>query len=146
MEALFWASAAFLLYVLLLYPGMMALLGRRRMDWYDDAVVPALAALCGSSPIRLVLNVTGVLPEVAVELPCRVSGAEVRPLPQPPLPAGPAALFARVTAYERAVLRLPALPRVDDLAEVNVLHPLVPDEACAVRLARRMAARLPVPA
>jgi alpha-galactosidase/6-phospho-beta-glucosidase family protein len=127
-------------------PAMTAasdLLGRRRMTWYDDGVVPALAALAGQGSADLVLNVTGVLPEIAVELPCRVSGADLRPLPQPPLPAGPAALLARVAAYERAVLRLPPRPGIEALAEVSALHPLVPDEGCALRLARRMAARLP---
>src|SRR5436305_4071994 len=52
------------------------------MTWYDDGVVPALAALAGQGSADLVLNVTGVLPGIAVELPCRVDGTTVRPLPQ----------------------------------------------------------------
>lgn len=126
------------------------LLGRRRMNWYEDGVVPALAAACGGGRegngdgAELVLNVTGVEPGgIAVELPCRLAPdggrATVTPRPQPPLPDGPAALFRRTAAYERAALELPDVPRVDDLAEVLAAHPLVADEALAIRLARRVA-------
>jgi 6-phospho-beta-glucosidase len=123
------------------------LLGRRRMNWYEDGVVPALEAVCGGAPrgsgdgVELVLNVTSVEPGgIAVELPCRLSaGGAVAPRPQPPLPDGPAALFRRTAAYERAALALPDAPRVEDLARVLAAHPLVADEAQAARLARRLA-------
>jgi 6-phospho-beta-glucosidase len=122
-----------------------ALLAQRRMDWYDEAVVPAVVAWCGNEPVELVLNVTGVEPEVAVELPCRVAHGEITPRPQPALPEGPRSLFRRLAGYERAALALPSTPTLDRLAEVLGLHPLVPDGSTAVRLGRRILARLGVP-
>lgn len=119
------------------------LLARRRMNWYEDGVVPALEALCGEEAgTELVLNLTGVEPGgIAVELPCRLSRDGVAtPRPQPPLPGGPAELFRRTAAYERAAVGLPDAPRIGDLAEVLSSHPLVADEARAVRLARRIVA------
>ena len=50
------------------------LLGQRRMNWYEEAVVPMLHVLLGGGERELVLNVTGVEPEIAVELPCMVRG------------------------------------------------------------------------
>ena len=90
----------------------------------------------------MVLNVTGVEPGgIAVELPCRLSDdGAATPRPQPALPEGPAALFRQTAAYERAALGLPDAPRIEHLAEVLAAHPLVTDEALAVRLARRIAA------
>ena len=119
-----------------------ALLTRRRMDWYDEAVVPAMEAWCGNEPLELVLNVTGVTAEVAVELPCRMAHGRVTPQPQPTLPEGPARLSGWLMAYERAALALPPTPILEQLAGVLSLHPLVPDTATAVRLGRRILARL----
>lgn len=122
------------------------LLAQRRMNWYEDAVAPALEAVCGSGlatdKAQLVMNVTGVEPGgIAVELPCRLaSGGSVTPLLQPPLPQGPAALFRQTAAYERAALGLPDAPHFEDLAGVLASHPLVADDAQAARLARRVAA------
>ena len=70
-------------------PAMAAvsdLLGRRRMTWYDDGVVPALAALAGQGSADLVLNVTGVLPgdRSRAPLPGR---RRHRPAPTPAAPA-----------------------------------------------------------
>jgi 6-phospho-beta-glucosidase len=119
------------------------LLQQRRMNWYDEAVLPALTAFCGSTPKELVLNLTGLEPGgVAIELPCRITGRLIEPLPQPPLPPGPAALFRRLTAYERAALALPRDLTCAAIAEVLALHPMVPDERSAVGLAQRIAARL----
>ena len=68
------------------------MLGQRRMDWHEEAVVPALAAWVGCAPAEIVMNVTGAVEDIAVELPCRVECGVVVPLPQPPLPAGPQGL------------------------------------------------------
>lgn len=119
------------------------LLGWRRMNWYEEAVVPALEALSGASGAELVANVAGVEPGIAVETPCRMNGSVITPLSQPPLPTGPAEIFRNVVAYERAALALAAEPGLDDLAQVIGLNPMVPEGACAVELARRMIERVP---
>lgn len=129
-------------------PGLEAvtsLLAQRRMDWYDQAVVPVLHALLGHEQRELVLNVTGVEPEIAVELPCLVRGTTVTPIPQPALPPGPAALFGKIARYERAVLDLPREPRAGDIADVLSLHPLVTDPARALRLGERIVRSLAEP-
>jgi 6-phospho-beta-glucosidase len=119
-----------------------SLLAERRMDWYDEAVVPMLHVLLGHDKRELVLNVTGVEPDIAVELPCLVQGATVTPIPQPALPPGPAALFRKIARYERAVLDLPREPQAGDIADVLSLHPLVTDPARACRLGQRIARSL----
>jgi len=117
------------------------LLARRRMDWHDKAVVPAMAAWAGCSAAELVVNVTGVAEDIAVELPCRIGGGAVTPLRQPPLPAGPSKLHHRLADYERGALALSDQPRDDEIAEVLLRHPLVPDHATAARLGRNILAR-----
>ena len=118
------------------------LLRQRRMNWYEEAVVPMLHVLLGGGERELVLNVTGVEPEIAVELPCMVRGGHVTPIPQLPLPPGPASIFRQIARYERAVLRLPEMPRADQIAEVLSFHPLVADAAHAARLGRSIAGSL----
>jgi 6-phospho-beta-glucosidase len=119
-----------------------SLLAERRMDWYDEAVVPMLQALLGQDERELVLNVTGVEPDIAVELPCQVRGTTVTPIPQPALPPGPAALFQKIARYERAVLNMPREPQTGDIADALSLHPLVTEPASAFRLGQRIARSL----
>jgi 6-phospho-beta-glucosidase len=119
-----------------------ALLRQRRMNWYDEAVVPVVAGVCSGAPFTFVLNVTGVRPETAVELPCRLRGGQVTPLPQPALPEGPQALFERLVGYERAVLDLPERLDGMSLADAIARHPFVDTPACAERLALRILERL----
>lgn len=143
-EVLAWALALDAAY--LAEPGpdkarVADLLSRRRMDWHAKAVVPAMAAWAGCGPAELVVNVMGVAEEVAVELPCVVGGGTVTPLRQPPLPEGPGGLHRRLADYERAALALADEPLEDEIAEVLLRHPFVPDQATAARLGRDILAR-----
>ena len=118
------------------------MLEQRRMDWHEEAVVPALAAWVGSAPAEIVMNVTGAVEDIAVELPCHVECGVVVPLPQPPLPVGPQGLHCGLASYERAVLALADEPDEDEIAEVLTRHPLVPNAATASRLGREILARM----
>jgi 6-phospho-beta-glucosidase len=126
-------------------PTIAGLLARRRMNWYEEAVVPMLHAVLAAAERELVLNVTGVEADIAVELPCIVQGTKVTPVPQPLLPGGPAALFHKIARYEHAALSLPDLPRAEEIAEVLWLHPLVADAAHASRIADQICRSLRQP-
>ena len=123
------------------HAGVDAVLSERRMNWYEDGVVPALEAFFGDEPTVIPLNLpgggalAGADPAAVVELPCAVSREGVVPQLVPSLPPGPAALTERLLAYEAAVLALSDAPSADDVAAVLAVHPMVPDEATAARLA-----------
>lgn len=122
-----------------------AILAERRVDWYDKAVVPVIAAFLGDSDRVLPLNLAndGVLPglsaEAIVELPARISRGRATALRVPPLPPLPWALTQRIVHYETAALRLTDSPAVDEIAAVLALHPLVPDESTAMTLSKQIA-------
>lgn len=109
-----------------------ALLAERRMDWFDEAIVPVLEALHGEAPRSMPLNVPagdafpGAPRDAIVEVDCEVSKHGVVARPVPELPDAPAALTHRLLDYERAVLALPADAGEAQLAEVLALHPLAP--------------------
>jgi 6-phospho-beta-glucosidase len=113
-------------------PRVDELLGERRMDWFDEGVVPVLEALQQSQPGTFPLNVPaaeampGAPADAVVEIDCAVSNRGVRPLSVPPLPAGPAALTRALLKFERAALALPRSPTASMLGEVASAHPLVP--------------------
>jgi 6-phospho-beta-glucosidase len=118
------------------------LLGQRQMNWYADGVIPALQAFRGSrsagGPIALNLPnlgeaVPGIHALAVVEAPCIVERATARPLPQRPLPPGPAALLRDLVAYQDAVLALPDHPDLAAVADVIAAHPwrVTPSKACA---------------
>jgi 6-phospho-beta-glucosidase len=119
-----------------------ALLLQRRMNWYDEAVAPVIEGVCSGAPFTFVLNVTDAGSETAVELPCRIMGGQVTPLPQPTLPDGPRELFRQLVDYERAVLTLPERPGRTQLADAITRHPFVDVPARAERLAARILERL----
>ena len=108
------------------------LLAQRRMDWYDEGVLPILAAFAGSQPVRLPLNLRNGralpdLPETSiVEVTCLVSDGIARPESIPGLPPDPAQLTRVLAAYEAQVLRLPNRPPISQLEDVLSIHPLVP--------------------
>ena len=108
------------------------LLAERRMDWFDEGVVPVLEALHREHATTLPLNVPAgdALPgspgDAIVEVDCRVSRRGVWACAVPALPAAPAALTRRLIDYERAVLALPAGVDETRLAEALALHPLAP--------------------
>ena len=76
------------------------LLGRRRMDWHAEGVIPALRRALGFDESPWVFNIVPDKGRTAVETPCACSVGTVRPVPQPPLPPIPGALHERLVAYE----------------------------------------------
>jgi 6-phospho-beta-glucosidase len=116
------------------YEQVRSLLAERRMDWFEEAVIPFLEAWCSTEPRRLTLNVINgetireVPACVVVETDCMVASSYVRSLDAPPLPPRPAQLLAKLAKFERAVLALPDRPSTEDLAELLSLHPLTPPD------------------
>jgi 6-phospho-beta-glucosidase len=108
------------------------LLAERRMDWFDEAIVPVLEALHGQRTCAMPLNVPagdslpGAPRDAIIEVDCEVSARGVVARVVPALPAAPAALTRRLLDYERAVLALPAHLEEASLAETLALHPLAP--------------------
>ncbi|HEX6398088.1 MAG TPA: hypothetical protein VFZ95_11735 [Steroidobacteraceae bacterium] len=108
------------------------LLAERRMDWFDEAIVPVLEALHGESVRTMPLNVPagdafpGAPHDAIVEVDCEISRRGVIARAVPALPPAPATLTHRLLDYERAVLALPAVAGEARLAEVLALHPLAP--------------------
>jgi 6-phospho-beta-glucosidase len=113
------------------------LLNERRMDWFQEAVVPIIEASLDEEPRVLPLNVPvesaveGIDPQVIVEIDCEISSGGIRPLPAPQLPPLPRKLTWRLIDFERAALQLPECPRPARIAEVLALHPLTPPESVA---------------
>jgi 6-phospho-beta-glucosidase len=115
-------------------PRVDALLGERRMDWFDEGIVPVLEALRGREPRPFPLNVPagdafpGAPRDAIVEVDCEVSVQGVQPRAVPALPAAPAELTRRLIDYERALLELPREPGEARIAAALALHPLAPRE------------------
>jgi 6-phospho-beta-glucosidase len=126
-------------------PRVDQLLAERRMDWFDEGVVPVLEALQQSRPGAFTLNVpaAAAMPDASanaiVEIDCSVSNSGVSPKPVPPLPAGPAALTRALLGFEHAALDLPRSPTAYMLADVLAAHPLAPRRELG-GLARALAA------
>jgi alpha-galactosidase/6-phospho-beta-glucosidase family protein len=124
------------------------LLAERRMDWFDEAIVPVLEALHGSRPLCMPLNVPAgdafpdALRDAIVEVDCEVSRDGVRARRVPSLPPMPAALTRQLIDYERALLELPSRPLEQQLADALALHPLAPRDQLA-DIARELAAVRP---
>jgi len=122
-----------------------ALLAERRMDWFDEGIVPVLEALHGEGARSMPLNVPageafpGASRDAIVEVDCEVSRHGVVARAVPALPDAPAALTRRLLDYERAVLALPADADEERLAEALALHPLAP-RAGLREVARQLAA------
>ncbi len=108
------------------------LLSERRMDWFDEGVVPLLEAMLRRTVTPFPLNVPaagalpGAPPGAIVEIDCCVSLDGIQPMQVPPLPPGPAALTHALMDFERVALALPAAPTRRALADVLAAHPLVP--------------------
>ncbi len=121
------------------------LLAERRMDWFDEGIVPVLEALHGESARSMPLNVPagdslpGAPRDAIVEVDCEVSRRGVVARAVPALPAAPAALTRRLLDYERAVLALPGDAGEAKLAEALALHPLAPQHGLR-DVARELAA------
>jgi 6-phospho-beta-glucosidase len=125
-------------------PKVGRLLAQRKMDWFEQGVIPVLAAL-GESRSRLcVLNVPaaealpGVSSQAIVEINCRVSARGVTAMPVAPMPSRAASLTQQLVTYEAAALGLPQAPSAERVSSVLELHPLVPRTQIG-RLARALA-------
>jgi 6-phospho-beta-glucosidase len=107
-----------------------ALLAERRMDWFDEGVVPVLEASVQSEPRMVPLNVpaegavAGVSPDAIVEIDCEISSHHIQPVPAPQLPPSPWNITRQLLAFERNVLSLPDSPSERAIAETLELHPL----------------------
>lgn len=113
-----------------------ALLGQRRMNWFDEGVVPVLVASLQADVQTMPLNlpaagaVPGVPPDAIVEADCEVSCRGIRIIPAPALPPQPDRLMRRLLDFERAALSLADVPSETAIAEVLELHPLA--QGCAL--------------
>jgi 6-phospho-beta-glucosidase len=109
-----------------------ALLAERKMNWFEEGLLPVLEALGRDDQSSMPLSVpcSGSLPGIPsdsiIEIDCGVSRDGAQPLTAPPLPSKPFQLTLRLAAYERAALQLPSRPTQQELAEVLSMHPLTP--------------------
>jgi 6-phospho-beta-glucosidase len=128
-----------------------ALLAERKMNWFEEGLLPVLEALGRQEETSLTLNLpcsnslSGISADAIIETDCAVSRNGVRPLMAPVMPPKPFELTQRLTEYERAVLQLPAKPKRSDLADVLSMHPLTPASEVH-QLASAMSAIKPVSA
>jgi 6-phospho-beta-glucosidase len=126
-----------------------ALLAERRMNWFDEGVVPVLEASVQSEARTLPLNldagtsVPGVPHDAIVETDCEISSHGIDAIPAPPLPPGPWDMTRQLVAFERAALSLPPTPSTHELAETLELHPLT-RECDLKRVASELAAIQPL--
>jgi 6-phospho-beta-glucosidase len=108
-----------------------SLLAQRRIDWYEEGVVPVLSALFGNEPVLLPLDLPnegtlrGVSRDAIIETMVSIERGQATPLNAPPLPDLPDRLTRAFLEYERRALALPGTPSVDDLRDVLSTHPLV---------------------
>jgi 6-phospho-beta-glucosidase len=125
------------------------LLAQRRMNWFNEGLVPVLETLQRDEASRVPLNVpcagslAGVPADSIIEVDCAVSRSGVYPLAAPAMPAKPLELTQRLAAYERAALQLPPRPTRRDLADVLSMHPLTPRDGVP-ELARALSMIRPV--
>lgn len=108
------------------------LLSRRGGAYYSEAAVELLASLFGTSTSdRHVLNVrnSGVLDFLAddaiVEVPARVAGGTVTPLPVPTLDPLYRGLIAHVSAYEEIALDAARHGGIERVFRALLAHPLI---------------------
>jgi 6-phospho-beta-glucosidase len=110
-----------------------ALLEQRGGAYYSEAAVQLAAALLGSGDTvsTQVVNLrnAGTLPflpdDAVIEVPARVDGAGVRPLPVEPLSPLYAGLVAHVTAYEHLALDAALHGGYERVFQALLAHPLV---------------------
>ena len=126
------------------------ILAERRVDWYHEAVIPVLAAFLAPVETVLPLNLpsNGALPgaedSAIVELPASICALRARPIAVPALPDVPMKLTTRLLRYEVAALALSAASSASQIADVLMLHPMVPEERVAMPLAQALKARVAV--
>ena len=117
------------------------LLAKRGGAYYSEAAVQLLASLVAGRGDVQVVNVrnNGTFPflddDAVIEVPARVSGAGVDPLPQRPLPPEFRGLVAHVSAYEELALDAALRGGRDRVAGALLAHPLIGQADLAERLA-----------
>lgn len=124
------------------------LLEKRGGAYYSEAAVQLLAALLGtgsSTGIQVVNtrndDILPFLPEDAViEVPARVEGGVVQPLPQRPVEPLFEGLIAHVSAYEELALRAAVDGSRDRVFDALLAHPLVGQFDRAEQLTDRLIA------
>jgi 6-phospho-beta-glucosidase len=124
------------------------LLTQRGGAFYSEAAVALCAALLGRSAEsdEQVVNVRNgetfpfLPPDAVVEVPARVGGGAVTPLPMEPLPPLFAGLVSAVTAYEHLALEAALLGGRHRVFEALLAHPLVGQVDLAEGLADRLIA------
>ncbi|QIS20996.1 6-phospho-beta-glucosidase [Nocardia terpenica] len=124
------------------------LLEKRGGAYYSEAAVQLLAALLGtgaSTGVQVVNtrndDILPFLPEDAViEVPARVDGGVVQPLPQRPVEPLFEGLIAHVSAYEELALRAAIDGSRDRVFDALLAHPLVGQFDRAEQLTDRLIA------
>lgn len=106
------------------------LLDQRKINWYEEGVLPVLSAFLTAGPAALPLNVSnrgsisGIPDNAIVETYCEINDGKAIPLVAPPLPELPAQLTTDLVKYEQAALALPLNPSPQAVNEVLARHPL----------------------
>jgi 6-phospho-beta-glucosidase len=84
--------------------------------------------------------VPGLPPDWVMELPCRVDGSGLHPLPADPLPLFAEGLLRTVKAYELLTARAARSGDRDAALQALIVHPLGPDADCALEVLEDMLA------
>jgi len=117
------------------------LLAKRGGAFYSEAAVQLLASLVAGRGDVQVVNVRngGTLPflddDAVIEVPARVNGAGVEPVPQRPLPPEFRGLIAHVSAYEELALDAALRGGRERVAAALLAHPLIGQADLSERLA-----------
>ena len=113
---------------------------------YHRIAVDTVQALAGARPNSIVLNVpngqtfTELAASDVVELNCRIDGAGVEPIPQPPIPPQVLGLIESTKAYERTMARAAIEQDKGKMIWALTQHPLVRDWDAASRLTEALLA------
>lgn len=100
---------------------------------YHRIAVQTIQALCGASPVAIVLNVPnqGALPELEpddiVEINCHVDGSGITRLGQGSIPSSVRGLLESTKAYERSLVRAALAQDKGQLIGALTQHPLIRD-------------------
>jgi 6-phospho-beta-glucosidase len=117
------------------------LLSKRGGAYYSEAAVQLLASLVAGRGDVQVVNVrnNGTLPflgdDAVIEVPARVSGSGIDPLPQRPVPPDFRGLIAHVSAYEELALDAALRGGRERVAAALLAHPLIGQADLSERLA-----------
>lgn len=121
----------------------VSLLSERLTNWYEDGVVPVLAAFLHRQPRRVSLNIAMTAADNplgragVVEMPCSVSESGILPLVStPPTPVGN--FTNRVLDFEERAYYAAQHPTSAAIAQAMESNPMVPSAKIAIRLAKKL--------